>query len=335
MSGTLPNPAPLMRLILAYRSSTVLFAAMELDVFSGIAEGDATAAQLATRCQVKPEPLRLLLEACVAEGLLVAEGGAYRNTPVSDAFLVRNRPTYAVNNLKYAEDLYPAWGQLAELIRTGEPPMAPSTILGDDKEKTRAFVLAMHERARGIGSVLPHLADFTGRRRLLDVGGGPATYSMEIVQRTPGLRSTVMDLPGVLEVTRELVREAGYEDRIELLPGDYLTSPFGTGFDAVLLSGMMHRERPDTCLSLLTRSFDAMNPGGMVVVSDVFFDDDRKSTPPFAVYFALNMMLTSREGSAHAKTEMARWVEEAGFQQVQIRDLPPPNPHSLVIGLKP
>jgi hypothetical protein len=98
---------------------------------------------------------------------------------------------------------------------------------------------------------------------------------------------------------------------------------------------MMHRESSDTCRKLLSRSFDAMVPGGMVVVSDVFFEDDRKASPPFAVYFALNMMLTSIEGSAHARTEMARWVEEAGFRNIEVRELPPPNPHSIVAGFKP
>jgi len=333
VSATLPNPAPLMRLALAYRSSMVLFAASELDIFTAAANG-CTVAELAATSTLRPEPLRLLLEACVAEGMLTRDGDTYRNVPVTDAFLVRGRPTYGGNGLKYAEDLYPAWGGLAELVRSGHPTLEPETILGVDKEKTRAFVLAMHERARGIGSVLPQMADFTGRTHLLDVGGGPGTYSVELVRRTPGLRSTVLDLPGVLEVTSELIRDAGFSDRIELKPGNYLTTPFGSGFDAVLLSGMMHRETADTCQQLLSRSFDAMDGRGMVVVSDVFFDDDTKSTPPFALYFALNMMLTSPDGSAHAKTEMARWLEQAGFRNVEVRDLPPPNPHSLVIGFK-
>jgi hypothetical protein len=86
---------------------------------------------------------------------------------------------------------------------------------------------------------------------------------------------------------------------------------------------------------LLEKSFNALDTGGMVVVSDVFFDDDAKNTPRFAVYFALNMMLTSRDGSAHAKTEMVRWLGDTGFTQVTVRDLPPPNPHSLVVGIKP
>lgn len=324
-----------MRLALAYRSSMVLFAATELDLFTRLHGSGQDAATLAAECGVAPEPLRLLLEACVAEGMATRDGGVYRNTPVTDAFLVRSQPTYGGHGLKYAENLYPAWGQLAQLVRSGAPVIDPESILGDDKAKTRAFILAMHERARGLSAVLPHGADFSGRRALLDVGGGPGTYSIALVQQTPGLMSTVLDLPGVLEITREIVDANGCADRVNLRPGNYLTSDFGSGFDAVLLSGMMHRESGATCRMLLDKAYAALDPGGLVVVSDVFFDSDAKDSPPFAVYFALNMMLTSRDGSAHAKTEMARWMGEAGFGRVEVRDLPPPNPHSLVIGHKP
>jgi predicted O-methyltransferase YrrM len=292
-------------------------------------------AALAEHCKAAHEPMRLLLEACVAEGLLVADGEAFVNTPAADAFLVRGRPAFVAHGLKYAEHLYPAWGHLAELVRSGRPVIEPDSILGDDKEKTRAFVLAMHERARGMSAVLPHGVDFTGRRHLLDVGGGPGTYSIALVQATPGLHATVLDLPGVLAITREIVEQHGCSDRVELMPGNYLTSAFGRGYDAVLLSGMMHRETPDTCRRLLQKAFDALEPNGLVVVSDVFFESDRKQTPPFAVYFALNMMLTSREGSAHAKTEMIEWAKAAGFHDVTVRNLPPPNPHTLVVGTKP
>jgi len=324
-----------MRLALAHRSSMVLFAASELDVFTRISQGHRTGAALAAACQAQPEPMRLLLESCVAEGLLTKADGDYANTPAADAFLVRTKPTYGGHGLKYAEDLYPVWAGLAGMVRTGKPSIDPDSILGDDKEKTRAFVYAMHERARGIGSVLPHLVDLTGRKKLLDVGGGPGTYSVALIQQTPGLTSTVLDVPGVLEVARELIAASGFGDRVTLMPGDYLKSPFGSGYDVALLSGMMHRETPDTCRMLLKKAFDALDPGGLVIVSDVFFEDDAKTKPPFALYFALNMMLTSDEGSAHAVTEMARWETEAGFRDVTVRELPKPNPHSLVLGTKP
>jgi hypothetical protein len=333
--AALPNPGLVMRLALAYRSSMALFAAADLDLFTPLANGPMSADDLSRACGTQPEPTRLLLEACVAEGLLTRDGDLFRNTPVADAYLVKGRPAYIAHGLKFAEDLYPAWGDLATAIRSGRPTMAHETVLGEDQEKTRAFVYAMHERARGISAVLPHNVDFSGRKRLLDVGGGPGTYSIVVVRQTPGLTSTVLDLPGVLEVTREIVAEHGAADRIELSAGDYHTSSFGSGYDAALLSGIMHRETPETCRMLLRKAFDAMVPGGMVVVSDVFFENDERNSPPFATYFALNMMLMAEHGTTHAKTGMAAWMREAGFAQVGVRDLPPPNPHSLVIGYKP
>ncbi len=330
----LPSPALLMQLALAHRSSAVLFAGVDLDVFTALAGGPKTAEEIATLRKAHLPAMRLLLDACVAEGLLTVAGEQYANTAVSSAFLVRGTPAFSANGFKYAENLYPTWGRLAELVRDGKPPMPPTRILGDDKAETRAFVMAMHERSRGIGSVLPHIVNVSGRRRLLDVGGGPGTYSVALVAQTPGLESTVLDVPGVLEVTRELVADSGYGDRVHLMPGDYLTSPFGTGYDLVLMSGMMHRESHDSVALLLRKAFDALDPGGMLIVSDVFFDDDTKRTPPFAVYFALNMMLTSDDGSAHARTEMARWMRDAGFSAVEVRELPKPNPHTILVGTK-
>ncbi|MGE0392536.1 MAG: methyltransferase [Vicinamibacterales bacterium] len=333
----LPNPSLLMQTGLAYRSSAVLFAALELDVFTPLANGPRTAAEIADAVggPVQMAPFRMLLDACASQGLLTVDGDRYANAPVSAAFLVRGGPAYSANSFKYVENLYPAWGRLAELVRTGKPPMPAEVMLGDDKAVTRAFVLAMHERARGIGSVLKHFVDLTGRKRLLDVGGGPGTYTVELVRQTPGLSSTVLDVPGVLEVTRELVDASGVADRITLMPGDYLTSPFGAGYDVALLSGMMHRETPANCRLLLRKAFDALEPGGLVMVSDVFFDDASKRTPPFAVHFALNMMLTSADGSAHAMTEMADWMRETGFTDVTTRALPKPNPHTILTGTRP
>jgi cyclopropane fatty-acyl-phospholipid synthase-like methyltransferase len=268
-------------------------------------------------------------------GLLARDGNGFRNTPTTETFLVKGGRTYLGDSLKYARDLYPAWGKLTDLVKTGHPTMPPETILGDDKAKTRAFVMAMHERAKGIGSVLPHNVSLAGRTRLIDVGGGPGTYSVELCRQTPGLAATVLDRPGVLEVTRELVDAAGFADRVTLLPADYLTTPFGEGFDAALLSGMMHRETADNVNLLLRKTFEALEPGGQIMVSDVFFEDDRKNTPPFTTSFAINMMLTSDHGSAHAKTEMARWMEANGFRNITMSEMPRPNPHTLIHGTKP
>ena len=152
-ASQLPNPAPLMRLALAYRSSMALFAATDLDVFTPLAAGPRSAADLATDRGVLAEPMRLLLDACVAEGLLSRDGDRYANTAIAEAFLVKGRPAYIAHGLKFAEDLYPAWGRLTDMVRTGRPTMPHDTVLGEDKEKTRAFVYAMHERAKGLSAV--------------------------------------------------------------------------------------------------------------------------------------------------------------------------------------
>lgn len=330
-----PNPTLLQHIATAHRASAALFAAAELGVFTALGDGPKTALEVAAATSVpNAEPLRLVMEMCVTSALLQRDGECYANTPTTDFFLVRGRPSYIGAGLAYAADLYPAWGTLTALVRSGKATLPPDPILGDDPAKTRHFVLAMHQRAKDIGSVLPLGVDLTGCRRMLDVGGGPGTYSMRLIAKTPGLRSTVLDLPSVLAVTREIVESEGYADRIDLLPANYLTADFGSGFDAVLLSGMMHRETAANCRLLLRKAVAALNSGGQVIVSDVFFDDDRKVSPPFAVQFALHMMLSSDEGSAHARTEMAAWMTEAGCNSVDARSLPPPNPHTLIIGRK-
>lgn len=333
-AARMPDPSLIMQLALAYRSSMVLFAASELNVFTLLATQPKTASDIAQAAGGQLEPVRLLLNGCVDAGLITRDDDRYQNTPVADAFLVEGRPAYIGHGLKYAEDLYPAWGRLSDLMRTNAPVMEPDILLGGDPEKTRAFVLAMHERARGIGAVLPHGVDLTGRTRLLDIGGGPGTYSISLVRKTSGLRSTVLDLPAVLAIAKEIIADNGCSDRIDTKPGNYLTTPFGEGYDVALLSGMMHRETAENCRLLLSKSFAALDPGGLVIVSDVFFDDDQRTRPPFATQFALSMMLTAVHGTTHAKTEMAAWISAAGFEQVEIRNLPRPNPHSLVVGTK-
>jgi predicted O-methyltransferase YrrM len=324
-----------MDLAVMYRWSMVLFAASDLDVFTMLAEGPRTASEIAAACGVHERPLEIVLNACAAQQILARDGDRYRNTPVADAYLVRGRQAYIGDGLKYAEDLYPAWGRLLELVRTNRPVVEAEEMLGGDRERTRHFVMGMHNRALGIAAALPYGVDLRGRRRLLDVGGGPGTYSILLAKATPGLRATVMDLPGVLEISREIIAGYGMADRVATLPGDYTTAEFPGGHDVVLLSGMMHRETPETCRLLLRKAFGALDPGGLVVVSDVFFDSAAKDSPAFATHFALNMMLTSRDGSTHARTEMTEWMRQAGFTSLSVKDLPPPNPHSLVMGSRP
>jgi predicted O-methyltransferase YrrM len=331
----MPDPSAIMALATGYWASMVLFTANRLNVFTLLSAGPGSADEVAQECGAHPRPMAMLLNACVAQGLLRREDGRYANAAAAEAFLVQGQPGYLGDALKYSDDLYPVWGRLAETVGSNSLSIPAETILGADPEKTRNFVLGMHNRARGVAACLARSLDLRGRKRLLDVGGGPGTYAILLVSQTPGLSATVLDLPAVVAIGKEIIASSGCGDRIEAVAGDYALTPFPGGYDVVLMSGILHRETPERCRRLLTKAFDALRAGGLAVVSDVFFEDEARDSPPFATLFALNMLLTSEHGSAHAKTEMARWMAEAGFLGVEARPLPPPMPHTLVLGAKP
>jgi hypothetical protein len=327
------DPSPITDLATAYWRSMALLAANRLGIFRHLAFESLTADELGERCGAHPRSLGLLLNGLVGLGLLEENEAHYRNGPAARTFLVPGGPAYLGEAIRYAEDLYPLWGRLADSVLENRPATAPESLLGADPEKTRHFVLGMHNRALGIARSLAASLDLSGRRHLLDVGGGPGTYAAILVEKTPGLRATVLDLEPVTRICRELLAGVEAGDRIEVLPGDYHQTAFPPA-DVVLMSGILHRETEASARALLGKAFEALSPGGRIVVADVHFADDRKVSPPFTALFALNMLLTSAHGSAHAETEVSRWLADAGFRGVEAKPLPPPMPHSIVSGSK-
>jgi predicted O-methyltransferase YrrM len=330
-----PDPSIITELATGYWASMVLIAANRLGVFTAIGEESLPASEVAKRCSVDARTLEMLLNACVAKRLLVKQDSAFRNSATSKLFLLRGSPAFLGDALKYTEDLYPVWGQLEQAIRTSRPPLPQEDYLGSDPEKTRNFVYGMHNRALGIAKAVVAGLSVDGKRQMLDVGGGPGTYSILIAQKTPGLHSTVFDLPGVIQIAREIVADHNCSDRVSVTPGDYLKDAFPGGNDVVLMSGMMHREVEQDCRKLLQKAYDSLSSDGLLIVSDVMFDNDAHTNPPLAALFALNMMLTSESGSTHASTEMLRWMADAGFVDLKSECLPSPMSHvALLTGKK-
>jgi cyclopropane fatty-acyl-phospholipid synthase-like methyltransferase len=233
--------------------------------------------------------------------------------------------------MRYSDQLYATWGHLEDSLRSGKPALPAESYLGDDVERTRTFVYAMHGRAMGIARALVEVLDLGGRKAMLDVGGGPGTYSILLTERHPGLRSEVLELPGVAAVAREIVAAAGASERVSLRDGDYHSSDFGDGHDVVLMSGMFHRESEASCRRLIEKARACLAPGGQLIVSDVFSDAGGCS-PPFATLFGLNMALTAPDGTVHADADVAGWMREAGFSDIKVQALPPPMPHRVVTG---
>lgn len=329
-----PDPTAIMQLATGYWSSATLLAAIELQLFGALAESPAPADAVARRIGVDLRAVTLLLDACVGLDLLVKEEPAplYRLSPCAAAFLTPGRPGYMGDAILWSADQYSVWGRLAETVRTGLPAAAPELHLGEDPEQTRRFVVGMHNRALGVARGLAPFLDFSGVRRLLDVGGGPGTYACLLAQNYPSLEVTVLDLPGIVAVARDLVREAGLSDRVQMLPGNAITDDYGSeSWDGVLFSGVLHQMSTAVIRSMFARARVALRSGGRVIVSDMMLDPS-KTRPLFSALFSLQMLLTSDAGAVFAAEECAAWLQEAGFTSVEVMPLPPPLPYTLVTG---
>ncbi len=332
------NPGRILELASAFWGSAALLTAVEQGLFAAIeagaaGDGQATAGAIASRVGLPPRPTAMLLDAMVALGLCERHGDGYRNGPEAAAFLIPGRPGSLAGALGYNQALFPAWARLGESVRRDAPVVETQTYTGDDPGRTRGFVHGMHQRALGMGHSLIGAIDLTGRRHLVDVAGGPGTLSVMLCQRNPGLRATVLELPGIAAVGRELVGQQGLGERVVHRDADVLVDELGTGYDAALVSGLLHREPPAACQALLARLHAAIEPGGAIYLVDIMRDASRVG-PPFAALFALNMLLTSERGGCHPDVDHVAWLEAVGFTDAVITRPTPPMVHTVVRAMR-
>lgn len=323
------DPAPIIELATAYWGSAALIAAVRLDVFTHLAEGPATPVHIARDASADPVATEALLTALSALRLVHKDGDTYRNTPLADAYLVRGRPGYLGSALLYNGDNYPLWAELDAIVRDGKATAPPAAYLGDDEARTRNFVYGMHHRALGVGRAVASVIDLTGRARLADVGGGPGTYSALLTDKTPGLRAEVLDLPGVVAVARDIIKSLGASERVEATAFDYYKDALPGTYDCALISGVLHREQPDGARALIAKTVDALEPGGLIYISDVMLADDRAG-PLFPAMFALNMRVMAHDGRSHTVAEQTAWLAEVGCTVETHITLPAPIHYTVI-----
>ncbi len=310
----------------AYYGSAVLFAAIDCDVFAKVEAGTL---------DTSARGMRLLADACVAEGLLEKRDGRYANTPAGKAALVPGGPADLTKAIRYNRDVYPAWGKLAEFAATGKPVERPEIHLGEDAARTKAFAAAMFGRAMGIGRAIVPMLDFgKGETKLLDLAGGPAAYAILLAQANPALSVVTVDLPAISAEAAGYVAQFGLQDRITCRPGDYHSDVYEAGaYDAVTIFGALHQESPEQIVDILKRAHRALRPGGSLHILDMMTDETH-TAPKFSALFAVNMALTTQNGWVFADSELKGWLKEAGFTPGETRPVPPPMPHWLVSAVK-
>lgn len=328
---TTPTHDALDELATGYQASQIVLAANRLGLFRALADRILDAEVLAAALEASPRGTRILSDALVALGLLERVGDGYRNSELARRHLLPDSPEPRADMLRHAARLYARWGGLYDAVKTGEPVddgQLDLRLLGDETD----FARAMADIGRRSAAATSAQLDLGGCRRLLEIGGGPAIYAIEFARRWPQLLVVVLDREEAVAEARRNVRETSLEDRIELVVGDAFEAELGGPYDAVFVSNVVHIYSAADNQRLIERCAAVLAPGGRLVLKDFFLDDDRRS-PPGGVLFAVNMLVNTAAGDCYTVSEAHRWLELAGLEPREVRDIA--SRSRLLIAAKP
>ena len=323
------SPQDIMEMAAAFQRSRVLLTAHELDLFTVLGDGSKFSGEVASALETDERATDRLMNSLCAMGLLTKKGGRFSNAPPAAQFLVKGKPDFMAG-LMHMVHLWETWSTLTEAVRQGRS-VADRTagVNARGGEWLRAFIAAMHWRASQHAPGVVGLLDLSGVSRVLDVGGGSGAYAMAFVRAKPDVGAVIFDLPNVIPLTQEYIKQGGLSDKVKTAVGDYERDALGSGFDLVFLSAIIHSNSPSGNRDLIRKAATALTPHGQVVVQDFIVDEDRTG-PPFAALFALNMLVGTEAGDTYTESEVRRWMEEAGLRHVMRKDSPFGT--SLIIG---
>ncbi len=301
---TTHTPESLSSLARGFMESRVFLTAAELDLFTLLADGPLSLEEAAAARGADRRALAILLDALTAMGLLEKADGRFTTPPSLVPLLTSRSGTSLLPLALHSVNLWDRWSRLTETVAGARP------VAGDGW--TRSFIGAMHAIAAPQADAIVAAVGPGSARRLLDVGGGPATYTLAFLRAAPGLRATLFDLPEVVEIARENATRAGLVDRVDLVAGDLRTDALPGGHDLAFVSAIVHMLGPARNVALFRKVHDALLPGGRVVLRDHVMSPDR-TAPRAGALFAVNMLVGTKDGGTFTLEELSAWLEEAGF----------------------
>jgi len=328
-----PNPVLLWETLNAYQRTAALDAAIDLDLFTGIAEGSRTPSQLAVFCKGTERGVRILCDYLTIIGLLSKDDGGYQLTPTSAFFLNRHSPAYSGTVAQFLNlpELVAGYGKLADVVRNGDRAMDGKGIVDSEDPIWVVYAKSMTPMIGPTTDFIASLVNGSANRksRVLDIAAGHGLFGIAVARQNPLAEIVALDWPAVLDIARENAMKAGVQDRYRILPGDAFGIDIGGPYDAVLLTNFLHHFNQSGCISLLRKIHTAMRPGGRVVTLDFVPNDDRV-TPPIPAAFSLIMLASTPEGDAYTLSQLDEMFRTAGFGASQL--LPVPNsPQSAIV----
>ena len=331
------SPESILQLGMAFWGSKTLLSAVELGVFTALADGPMNGSALTKELGLHHRSSRDFLDALVALGMLHRDRDLYSNTPTTDAFLDRRKPSYIGGFLEMANArLYPFWGSLTKALRTGQPQNEIKdgedffTAVYSDPARLEQFLAAMTGVSLGTGRALAEKFPWDRYHTVVDVGAAQGCVPVQLALAHPHLRGGGFDLPSVGPIFEAYVARFQLADRLRFYPGDFFTDELPTA-DVLVMGHILHDWDSAEKRTLLTKAYAALPPGGALVIYEALIDDDRR-TNAFGLLMSLNMLIETTGGFDYTGADCCGWMQQAGFSKTYVRHLL--GPDSMVVGIK-
>jgi len=319
-----------------YAADMLLTAIVHLDLFTWLAERPSTLDQICRAFDTTRRPTDVMLTLLAAMGLVEVRerqdagtdsspgNHVFHLTATAREHLVKTSPWFLG---PYYESLKnrPVALDLLDVLRTGKPANWSSKKDGQDwhkamesEEFAAQFTAAMDCRGVYLAQAVAKSLDLSRRRRVLDIAGGSGIYACSLVTHHPPLSATVFEKPPVDGISARAIASRGCSDRVSVVAGDMLVDRLPADADAHLWSNVLHDWDEPVVRQLIAKSFDALPPGGLVVIHDAFLNAAKNGPLHVAEYSVL--LMHSSEGRCYSTREMERYLTAAGFRDVAYRD---------------
>ena len=324
MSEPRPDTVRLQTVMKGFWESAALMSGVELDLFTVISQGHDTVESAAAAMGIAPVNAERLMTALTAMTLLTRDGERFANAPDVERFLVKGQPSYAGPWMLFGKPRWDGWGRLTELLRQ---PVEDQRVLGmyDQDftvEKARRYHEATYSIGMGAARRFHRQVDLSGRRRIMDLGGGSGCYCIVAAKTYSDLTAVVLDLPPVVEVTREFLTQNQIADRVAAEPCDFTADPLPSDADVAIMASNLPQYDRTIVGAVVQRVHDALLPGGEFHLIGEMLADDR--TGPLApALWGLSEAVSGSTGLAHTEGECIGYLESAGFRSVQAHEFIP------------
>lgn len=315
----------------SFFKSKVLLTAVRLDVFNIIGETVLSAGDISAKMNSNVCATETFLDAMVSLDLLQKDNDQYFNTEEGKEIFINGRDMYIGDIVILQDVMWDAWSRLSDSVISGKPARKPDMFQAEQSE-TRGFITAMHNTAMSVAPVISREIDLSDCKTMIDLGGGAGTYSVFFCTGNNNLTATILDLPGTLKITEELISDSSVANRIKLIEGDFNKEIKGQ-YDVAFLSNIIHGEGEQGNVALIKRVYNALNSGGKIIIQDFILDND-KASPCFPALFSLNMLLFTENGRTYSFQEIEGWLKEAGFHDLTRMNLELPRSISVLTGRK-